>query len=111
MESRFPPNPGVVTSSLTHRTRLDTDHHSGGSGQHLVIYLRDQKQWIGCSFVDLEERGVEVGLGFPFPQDEDANLYFPSASRQQPQDFAYLIVDPLKRTVVCFYHTFGSVAF
>ncbi|CAL1533994.1 unnamed protein product [Lymnaea stagnalis] len=39
--------------------------------------------------------------------DDQDSMYFPS-KKKHLQDFAYLIVDPLKRTVVCLSHTFGS---
>ncbi|BFZ00484.1 hypothetical protein BsWGS_03523 [Bradybaena similaris] len=39
--------------------------------------------------------------------DDNDEVCFPS-QKKQIQDFSYLIVDPLKRTVICFYHTFGS---
>ncbi|XP_059171136.1 cilia- and flagella-associated protein 300-like [Physella acuta] len=39
--------------------------------------------------------------------DDKGGSYFPS-SRRHRQNFAYLIVDPLKRTVICLSHTFGG---
>jgi len=38
--------------------------------------------------------------------DEDDHI-FPS-DKQHPQNFAYLVIDPLKRTVICLSHVFGS---